>query len=162
MKLHYILFLLYLHNSIYLRAEFFIHDNMVKTDSGSFLKLPETFQNERFNVTYLPQQIITIHHAPKKIRCPLAKKTSYIKCKLESSKPYQEIELLIKKESLGAMKPLLNQAAHSTPFLNNKVVRIYRKNKDNPTWTPIATFPENDALTVFAHAMVHFDGTIHF
>lgn len=133
---------------------------MIKTDSGLFLKLPDNLKKERFNVTYFPQQIITIQNTPKKIGCPLAKKTSYLKYRLESSSPYQELELLVRKEPLGTMKSLLNHPGN-TPFMN-KVVRIYKKNKEDSTWSPIATIPEKEAFTVFAHAMVHSDGTIHF
>lgn len=160
MKRYYIL-LLCIYCTSHIQTESFIHDTMVKTDSGSFLKLPENFQQESFNVTYFPQQIITIHHTPKKIRCPLSKKTSYLKYRFESSKPYQQLELLIRKEPLGIMKSLLNHADPRAPFFN-KVVRIYKRHEENATWTPIATIPEKDALTVLTHAMVYPDGTIHF
>ncbi len=158
MKLYYIIFLsIY---SLYLQSEPFIHDSIIKTHPGFFLKLPAHLQEQRFNVTYLPQQIITIQHAPKRLRCPLAKKASYLKYKLESSKPHKELELLIKKEPLGTMKDIIPQTAHN--HFIHKVVRIYKKNDDNSTWTPIITIPEIDALTGFTHATVHPDGTIHF
>jgi hypothetical protein len=159
MKLYYIVFLC-IHYSLYIKTESFIHHPIIKTGSGLFLKLPANLQKEKFNVTYLPQQIITVQKTPKKIRCPLAKKTSYLKYRFEASNSLQELELLVKKETLGTMKDLLPHATH-THFIH-KVVRIYKKNEDNSTWTPIATIPEKDAFTVFAHAMVHSDGTIHF
>ena len=159
MKLYCILFLC-ISYTIHTQAKSFIHHPIIKTDSGLFLKLPGNLQKEIFNVTYFPQQIITVQNTPKKIGCPLAKKTSYLKYRFESSSSHQELELSVRKEPLGTMRSLLNHAGN-TIFMN-KDVRIYKKNEDNSTWTPIATIPEKEAFTVFAHAMVHSDGTIHF
>lgn len=159
MKLYYIV-LITLYYTLSIKAEPFIHHPIIKIHSGLFLKLPANLQKEKFNVTYFPQQIITIQNAPKKIHYPLAKKASYLKYRFELSKPHQELELLVKKEPLGSMKNLLPQRAH--PQFIHKVVRIYKKNDDNATWTPLITIPEIDALTAFTHATVHPDGTIHF
>lgn len=159
MKVYYILFLC-LYYTIDIQAKSFIHHDIIKTDSNLFIRSPGNLQEESFDVTYFPQQIIAVHNTPKRIHCPLAKKTSYLKYRLESSQPYQELELLIRKEPLNSIKSLLNQTPRK-PFMN-KVIRIYKKNVDHATWIPIATIPETDASKAFAHAMVHPDGTIHF
>lgn len=149
----------------------YIHDKIVKSKKSTFVPLKH-YQPKRFNVTYIPQQVVKVRNTSK--RLPIHNYAykhgmQYLKYIAENKKTddlaKKAVELLVCTEPLGKqMYTLLNNEQPLSA--HDKVVRIYRKiySQQNKaiTWKPIMTVPaQNFKKHIQTHLNVSPKGKLH-
>lgn len=151
-----------------------IHHKSVAVKNGLQVKL-HNYKPHRIDVTYVPQQVVTVKQAPK--RLPLDRHTyntgvQHLKCVLAKDTPQKKadrktLELLVRKEPLG--KTVAQLLDNPTLLKGHEaVVRLYRKVTKNPEptetayWKPILTLPETgETEKLLQRLHVSPEGKIH-
>jgi hypothetical protein len=155
MKTNYMLFILCISTLAKSSPIFFTHDELIKSENSTFIKL-ENCKPQYINVSYTPQQVITVRNESKKLPVQShiysngMQHLKYITTATEEKTKETDkkmVELLVRAEPLGKqMYQLLGEDKKIKA--NDTVVRLYRKiegeNSKDASWKPILTAPADN------------------